>query len=148
PRDGRVARHPLRQLLRAPSAALHRRGPRRLHPQRPGHRPEQAGAPGRVPRAPAADPGAHDQPDRRFADRPAAAGWRGRGDRGDAHLYDRPGRPEAGRDDGDLGGARRLPAPGRDARGVLRRDWASDPMTLPATRWGDYELVWGAKTYV
>ena len=85
------------ELLRAPSGALHRGGPRRLHPEsrRPDHRPEQAGPTGRSLRQAAAGPGAVDHPDRRCAGKDARAARRDRGDRMRAPLHDHAWRPQA-----------------------------------------------------
>ena len=66
-RDGHGPRHPAVLDLRAPPGAVHREGPRGLHPQRrrAGHRPVQARPAGRRLRPPPAGPGAAHHPDRR-----------------------------------------------------------------------------------
>ena len=72
-RRGRAAaRHRVPLAVRAPPAAVHRPGARRVPAGRQGRRPEQAGAARRGLRAPAAGAGAADDADRRRADGGAA----------------------------------------------------------------------------
>src|SRR2546421_2539787 len=117
-RHGDREGHRALQPVRAPHAAVLRPLPHRLHPERQGVRREQARAAGRGLRAAPAAAGAPHRPD--------LAGHHGldrrqglrRHDRGAAPVHDDARRREAELDHAHLVGARRVPRPPRDARGV------------------------------
>ncbi len=97
--------------VRAPPRPVHGQGPRRLHPQRrrPGHRPVQAGPPGRRLRQAPAGPGAAHRPDRRRDRAHPAAPRRAGRHRGRAPVHVDARRPQARLLHGHVGGARPVP---------------------------------------
>ena len=117
-RGGAGARHQLQQHVRAPHAAVHGHGARRLFARRAGGGAEQAGPGGRGRRPPAPGPGAHDRGDRQSAGRGVARQGRGGGDRGGAHVHDDPRHPQAGCDLRHLGHEGLLPHQAFDPRGT------------------------------
>ncbi|CAI8870892.1 hypothetical protein EMIT048CA2_280026 [Pseudomonas chlororaphis] len=127
--------------MRAPSAAFHRQGSRRLHSKRQGAGPVESRAHRRHVRASPADPGKPQPPDRRCG--PASDRRPGRrgGDRGQAHVHDDARCGEAELVDDHLGDAGRIPRKRGDPQRVSQPDQVIGCPKEPAFIAGFFRLA-------